>query len=179
MVDIQKLANFVKPFYANNDVMHDLSHAVRILKAARMLAEDFKDDVDLDLVVFGSYFHGMILEHGAAIEEFLKSLSMPEKKIHLVTEVARESLKEEVPKTLEGKILHDAHLIEGGKTFMVVKSLVTGSMRGQSLDETIEYVENNVIGKFSCHLPRSQKIYYEKEQFARSFLAQLKKDIAP
>jgi uncharacterized protein len=142
-----------------------------------MLAKDYQSNVDMDLIVFGSYFHGMIAEHEVEIAEFLKSSSLSEDRIRLVIRVAKESLKEEVPKMLEGKIAHDAHLVEGGKTFMVVKSLVTGSLRGQSLEETIEYLENSVIGKFNCYLPRSQKIYAEKERFARRFLVQLKKDI--
>ena len=166
------------PFYANEDIMHNLSHALRILKAARMLVQDYRDKVDLDLVVWGSYFHGMVNDQRAEIEGFLKSLNLSEQKIRLIVGVSWQSLKEEVPEMLEGKIVHDAHLIEGGKTFMIVKSLVTGSLRKQTLDETMEYLENNVIGKFHCYLPRSKKIYAEKEKFTRHFLTQLKEDLA-
>jgi len=38
---------------------------------------------------------------------------------------------------MEGKILHDAHMIEGGKIYLIVKSLITGSVRGQTLEQTI------------------------------------------
>lgn len=34
-------------------------------------------------------------------------------------------------------------MIEGGKTYLIVKSLITGSVRGQ----TIKYIEDNVLGK--------------------------------
>lgn len=178
-MEIEKLERFVEPFYKNEDIMHDLSHVLRIHRAAKMLAKPYGGKVDLDIVVFGSYFHGMIAQHGAEIARYLKSLDLPEEKIHLVMKVSSESLKEEVPQTLEGKIVHDAHLIEGGKTFMIVKSLITGALRRQTLEETIEFLESSVIGKFHCYLPQSQRIYAGKERFAKSFLAQLKGDIAP
>jgi len=177
MIDITELEDFVRPLYGKNDEMHDLSHAVRILRAAKMLARDYASKIDLDLVVFGSYFHGLVVDHGGEIAGFLKSLNLSEERAHLAMKVTRESLKEEVPETLEGKIVHDAHLIEGGRTFMVVKSLVTGSLRGQTLEETIEYVEKSVIGRFSCYLPRSQEIYAEKERFAEDFFEQLRRDL--
>jgi uncharacterized protein len=179
VIDVQELENFVRPFYVNDDTMHDISHARRILKAAKKLARYYQTSVDIDLLIFACYFHGMIIKYENEIAEFLKALNLPEKRIHLALKVSWESLKEKVPETLEGKIVHDAHLIEGGKTFMVVKSLVTGSLRGQTLEETIEYLENNVIGRFNCYLPRAQKIYAEKERFAKNFLSQLKKDLAP
>jgi uncharacterized protein len=161
MIDIRRVIEFVKPFYENNDIMHDLSHALRVLKAAKMLAEDYQSNVDLDLVVFGSCFHGMISEHETEIVEFLKSLDLSEKKVPAVTKVSWESLKEQVPESLEGKIVHVAHLIEGGKTFMIVKSLTTGSLRSQTLKETIEYLENSVIGKniiATFHDPRKSTL---------------------
>ncbi len=178
MMDIQKLEKFVKPFYINEDMMHDFSHVLRIIKAAKMLTKRYRSKVEPDLIAFGSYFHGMIFQHEAEIAEFLKSLHLPEEKAHLVIKISWESLKEKVPETLEGKIVHDANLIEGGKTFIIVKSLITGSLKGQTLEETIGYLENSIIGKFSCYLPQSQEIYAKKETFAKNFLVQLKKDIA-
>ncbi len=89
-----------------------------------------------------------------------------------------ESHKEAEPKTIEGKILHDAHLIEGGKTFMIVKSLITGALRGQTLQETIEYIEKNLLGKFRCYLPEAQKLYKEKEKFTQEFLKELKTSLS-
>jgi uncharacterized protein len=103
----------------------------------------------------------MISEHETEIVEFLKSLDLSEKKVPAVTKVSWESLKEQVPESLEGKIVHVAHLIEGGKTFMIVKSLTTGSLRSQTLKETIEYLENSVIGKniiATFHDPRKSTL---------------------
>ncbi len=33
--------------------------------------------------------------------------------------------------------MHDAHVLEGGKTYLIVKTLITGSVRGQSLVDTL------------------------------------------
>jgi uncharacterized protein len=42
-------------------------------------------------------------------------------------------------------LLHDAHLIKGGKDYLMIKSLVTGVERGQTLEETIQYMKKNII----------------------------------
>jgi uncharacterized protein len=179
MIDIEDLEKFVTPFYANTDIMHGLPHIVRILKAAKTLTKNYEGKIDSDLIVLGSYFHGMIAQNDSEITRYLTSKDLPKEMVNRVLKVTWESLKEEVPETLEGKIVHDAHLIEGGKTFIIVKSLITGSIIGQTLEETIEHIENNVLGKFKCYLPESQRIYAKKEAFAATFLKQLKKDLAP
>lgn len=58
---------------------------------------------------------------------------MNEEDIEVIIKVAWESQRPEIPETLEGKILHDAHVLEGGKTYTVVKTLITGSVRGSRL----------------------------------------------
>ena len=57
--------------------------------------------------------------------------------------IAWESQRSEIPETIERKILHDAHVLEGGKTYLIVKTLITGSVRGQSLLDTLKYMEKN------------------------------------
>ncbi|WP_346870910.1 hypothetical protein [Clostridium sp. UBA5119] len=45
--------------------------------------------------------------------------------IKKIINASRESQRDEEVITLEGKILHDAHMIEDGKTYLIVKSLIT------------------------------------------------------
>lgn len=104
----------------------------------------------------------------------LKAKGLSQDKIDKVVQIAWESQKESKPETVEGTILHDAHLIEGGKTFLITKSLVTGGARGQTLNETISYIEQNILGEFKCYLPEAQKIYEDKEEFAKGFITDLK-----
>lgn len=60
--------------------------------------------------------------------------------------------------SIEGKILHDAHMIESRNTFLIVKSLITGLVRGQTLEEMIEYIEKNILGKGQCYLAEAKKM---------------------
>jgi len=79
---------------------------------------------------------------------------------------------------LEGKILHDAHIIEGGKSYLITKCLITGSVRGQSLLETIDYIETNIIDKAVCYLPETIPLLHEANLFTRKFIADLKEGIS-
>jgi len=126
----EELKKFVKPYYDAKDMMHDFSHILRILREAEKLAENY--NVDKELLTYGAYLHGIVPKHEKAAKRFLKKQGLPEQRIKQIIQVALESHKEAEPKTIEGKILHDAHLIEGGKTFMIVKSLITGALRGQT-----------------------------------------------
>jgi uncharacterized protein len=74
-------------------------------------------------------------------------------------------------------ILHDAHLIEDGRTFLAVKSLVTGLQRGDTLLDIINYFEKEIDGWFECYLPETSRLYSEKEEFARRFFRDLKKNL--
>lgn len=78
---------------------------------------------------------------------------------------------------MEGRILHDAHMIEGGRTYFIVKSLITGSVRGQTLEQTIDYIENNILDKGLCYLPEAQEIYDEQQAFAKDFIVSLKEGL--
>lgn len=177
MLTIKEIEDFVKPFYKGKDIVHNLSHIRRILKTAKMLMKHYENEIDKDLIVYGAYFHGIIYEKEKQIYKFLKSQGLPDKKINKILQVSWESQKEKIPETLEGKILHDAHLIEGGTTFLIVKSLITGTLRGQTLEETIEYIEKKILGKFTCYLPEAWDIYKKKEEFAKNFLKDLKENL--
>jgi uncharacterized protein len=85
-----------------------------------------------------------------------------------------ESQVNSIPRTLAGKIVHDAHLIEGGKTFLVVKSLITGTARGQSLEETLEYIAKNILHKGICYLPEAIEQYKQKQEYLQDFMESMR-----
>lgn len=180
--DIKKLENFVTPFYVNKDIMHDVSHIKRIIKLAKKLSKNYK--TNLLIICGGAYLHGFIKEPKLLKQttEYLISIGLTHKYVNKITQAARESQKNSIPKTIEGKILHDAHLIEGGKTFWITKILITGTARGQSFEETIKYIKHHLldtrfIGKFRCYLPEAQRLYRQKENFAVEFATDLIKNI--
>lgn len=132
---------------------------------------------DADILQYAAYFHGFIYNSEEEIIEWLKGQKHSKEMIDKVITAAWESQKDEAAQTLEGKILHDAHMIEGGKTYLIVKSLITGSDRGQTLEQTIEYIENNILGKGICYLPEAQTIYYQQQEFAKGFVKDLKEGL--
>jgi len=176
MISKEKLIEFVTPYYKNKDIMHDLSHIERVLKYVERLVKsiDYKVDIDIDILIYGAYFHGFIYNSEKNIIQWLQSQNMSRSMIKKIINASRESQKDEEAITIEGKILHDAHMIEGGKTYLIVKSLITGSVRGQTLEETIKYIEDNVLGKGTCYLPKAKMIYREQQEFAKAFIYDLK-----
>lgn len=177
MIDIEKVKEFVAPFYKDHDVMHDLSHIERMLWSAKKLMKNRDATIDAEAIGHAAYFHGLTDEHGDAIFKWLIANGVPEHKARLMIAIAEDSMKSAVPRTPEGTILHDAHMIEGGKTFLIVKSLITGSVRGQTLYQTIDYIEKNILDKGTCYLPEAKEIYKEEQAFAKQLLNDLKEGL--
>lgn len=169
------LIQFVTPLYAAKDEMHGMNHVRRLARDAATLAEG--DDVDKDMLLFGAYLHGIISTHERAIRAFLESLGLDQDYVARILKVTWESGKETTPKTNEGVYLHDAHLIEGGPAFGIAKCLITGTQRGQSLEETLGYIEKDLLGRFRCITPKAQALYEERERFTREFVAELRKNL--
>ncbi len=173
--EIIELQKFVKPFYENKDNMHNLFHINRILNLALKLSKNYK--IDKQLMIYGAYLHGINHHNPKEVLQFLKSQKLRNNKIKQILNIAEESHKENKPKTIEGTLLHDAHLLEGGKTFIVVKTLLVGAERKRSLEDTIRFMEKNIFGKYKCYLPQAQKIFLKKEKYAREFVIELKKGL--
>lgn len=177
MIDIRVLEDFVKPYYENKDIMHNLSHIERVLKYVNKLVIQGKYEVDIDILTYSAYFHGCIYCDEEKIVNWLKDKDISVNKINQIIKTAWESQKNSNPETLEGKVLHDAHMIEGGKNYLIVKSLITGSVRGQTLDETVKYIEDNILGKGTCYLSESIEIYKQQQEFAKEFIKDLKEGL--
>jgi uncharacterized protein len=175
MTLVKEVEIFVQPYYEGKDLMHNFSHIERVLKLAKRIAKNYQ--IDNELLVVGAYFHGVIQLDENEVVNFLRTQNTDEERIKKIVQVAWDSQKDSDSSLIEGKILHDAHLLEGGKTFLITKSLITGTARGQSLIETVAYIEENLLGKFECLLPETQKEYEEKETFTQEFLNDLKRNI--
>ena len=167
--------DFVRPEYAGKDFMHDLTHIHRVYALALELGA--RHPHDAETLLAGAYFHGIVYTREAAIRDFLTAHGIAPERIEGMLRVARESQKDEAADTIEGRLLHDAHLLEGGRTFLITKSLVVGTLRGQTLDQTIRYIEERVLGQFQCYLPETQARYADHEQFAADYLADLKRHL--
>lgn len=174
MIDQENLKQFLIPLYKSKDIMHDLSHIKRVIVTLNSLLEKVQVEVDYEATVLGTYFHGVVLTEEDKIVQWLKSNGYSEEKTRHILQIAHESQKSSRAESLEGKLVHDAHMIECGKAFLITKCLITGSLRGQTLEETIEYVERNIIGKGSCYTKEAQRIYNEAQAYAGELIEELK-----
>ena len=141
------LLEFVKPYYIDKDIMHNMWHIELVKKMINRILSVSNYKVDEVCLTLATYFHGFIYKDEEKIKEWMMAQNYEDEIIYKTIKIAWESQRSEVPETLEGKILHDAHVLEGVTTYLIVKTLITGSVRGQSLTDTLDYMQNNVLNK--------------------------------
>lgn len=173
----EKIREFSEPYYADKDIMHNMWHIDLVHKWLDKLIDDYKYDVDYNALLPALYFHGFIYSDQEKIEKWLADNGLNSPEIQKIVRIAWESQRPETPETLEGKLLHDAHVLEGGKTYMVVKTLITGSVRGQSLEQTLDFMKNSVLNQNKCFLPETRKLCGEMNDYTNRFYDDLIKGI--
>ena len=169
MINEKELIEFVKPYYKDKDIMHNMWHIELVKKAIDKILKNSNYNIDYDNIIIAMYFHGFIYSDEDKIRAWLKKQNCEATKIEKIIEIAWESQRSEIPKTIEGKILHDAHVLEGGKNYLIVKTLITGSVRGQSLQKTLDYMKNNVLNKNKCYLPETIPLCNEMNEATQKF----------
>lgn len=173
LVEREKIEEFIKEYYENKDIMHNMWHIELVRRTINKILKQTEYDVDKDLIETAMYFHGFIYLEEEKIRNWLQVNGVNEKEIEKVIQVSLESQRTEKPKTLEGKILHDAHVLEGGANYTIVKTLITGSVRGQSLEETLDFMKENVLNKNKCYLPETIKMCDEMNKKTNEFYHEL------
>jgi uncharacterized protein len=68
-------------------------------------------------------------------------------------------------------------VLEGGKTYTVVKTLITGSLRGQSPEETLSFMKEHVLGANHWCLPETIELCNEMNEYTESFYRELSEGI--
>ena len=173
----RSLLEFVEPYYADKDIMHNMWHIGLVKKMVSKILSSSSYEVDEDCLELATYFHGFIYRDEDKIRQWMQEQGYDEEMISKTVKIAWESQRSEVPETIEGKILHDAHVLEGGKTYVVVKTLITGSVRGQALLDTLDFMEKNVLDKNMCYLPETIPLCEEMNKYTNSFFEELTKEI--
>ncbi len=175
------LEEFVRPFYSPRDTLHGLPHLRRLLKKARYLAQRQPAAADMAVLAYAAYLYGLIYQEETRIQRFLQGRLLTPPQIERILQAARETHGEAFPAaqgdsqalTLEGMILHDARLLEGGRTYLIASALMLGAARGATIEEIVATIEEQTIGRVRCYLPEAQRLYADKEAFARAFLDDL------
>ena len=178
MPDEQALLEFVEPYYADKDIMHNMWHIELVKKMVSKILDGSSYEVDKVSLELATYFHGFIYKDEEKIRQWMRMQGYDEDMIFKTVKIAWESQRSEVPETIEGKILHDAHVLEGGKTYVVVKTLITGSVRGQSLADTLDFMEKNVLNKNMCYLPETIPMCDEMNAYTNRFFKDLTEGIS-
>ncbi len=173
MIDKNALIEFARPYYSDKDIMHNMWHIELVLKMVSKIVSNSNYQVDEDALLLATYFHGFIWNDENAIVQWMKNQNYSDEMISKTIKVAWESQRMEIPETIEGKILHDAHVLEGGKTYTIVKTLITGSVRGQSLVETLDFMKENVLDKNKCYLPETIPLCDEMNEYTNAFFDNL------
>lgn len=176
-MDSAKLREFAAPYYEKKDIMHNMWHIELTERWMERIIRLGGYEVDEEALRCALYFHGFVWSDEAAIRAWLGEQGMEKSRVELIVKIAWESQRSEIPETTEGKILHDAHVLEGGKTYLVVKTLITGSVRGQSLQDTVEYMKKNVLDANRCYLPETTGLCDEMNEYARRFVCELEAGI--
>ncbi len=150
--DIYGISGFVEHLYAAKDTMHDWSHIVRCFAAVEQIIRHNTLRCNYPLLVAGLILHGIIYEkeNEVCITDFLMTRASSAEETARIVHIAWDSQKDSRPETLEGGILHDAHLLEGDENFIITKTLITGTARGQKLDQTVKYFFDNVMNFKPC-----------------------------
>lgn len=169
MIDRDELRKFIEPYYVDKDIMHNMWHIELVEKQMNRIIQLGQYDINREYLSLALAFHGFIYKDETKIKKWLKNNGYSQDDIKCIVKIAWESQRPETPKTLEGKILHDAHVLEGGKTYTVVKTLITGSVRGQSLTETLDFMKKNVLGANKCYLPETKVLCDEMNVFTKEF----------
>lgn len=178
MINMEALLEFVEPYYIDKDIMHNMWHIELVKRKMENIISLGKYKVDMESLILATYFHGFIYNAENEIRHWLKAQQYTDEMIERTVMIAWESQRSEVPKTIEGQILHDAHVLEGGKTYLAVKTLITGSVRGQSLLQTLDYMEKNVLYKNKCYLPETIPLCDEMNEFTVEFYRELLEGIS-
>ena len=158
--------------------MHNMWHIELVKKMVNKILSISNYEVDKECLTLAIYFHGFIYKEEEKIKQWLIAQNYADEMIKKILQIAWESQRSEIPETLEGKILHDAHVLEGGKTYLIVKTLVTGSVRGQSLLDTLSYMKKNVLDKNSCYLPETIPLCEEMNKYTNTFFEELTEGIS-
>jgi len=175
--DVYRLRDFTKPLYDIKDTMHDWSHINRCFLAVQRVIQVNSQQCDMMALIGGLVLHGVIYEEGmdARVNEFLSD-KVSGSEIAKIILVSWDSQKESRPETLEGGILHDAHLLEGDDNFLITKTLVTGTARGQKLNQTVKFFFEHVATLKPLYYFDTTKSEYENRlNRAKKFFSSLRR----
>lgn len=155
---INDLANFVAPFYDKKDILHNNAHTKRLVKMVNRIIEKegCRNTVRYDNVICAAYLHVMVKTESETALEWLMSHGVSEPQARDIIDIARRGQRDGRPDSLESKILHDAFILEGGKSYAMTRYLIYGYKNNLGIEKTLSYIENTILPSLRCYLPWTQ-----------------------
>lgn len=176
---ISDLSAFVAPYYDKKDVLHNNEHTKRLIKMVDRIIEKggYKNDIAYDNIICAAYLHVMVKTDEALALRWLKEQGIGSSHAEDIVEIAKRAQRDARPNTLESKILHDANILEGGKSYFAVRYIIYGNYNGISIKRMLDNIENTIIPSLRCYLPVTQEMFEESKAYALNFVEQLREDI--
>lgn len=134
---MKQIMEFSKKFYDSLDFAHNIEHGNRVVKNAKIIAEN--EGGDLFLIEAGAWlhqFHNNIDE----VNNFIKNLSIDEEqkvKLYEIVKCRPEYIEDE--SLLESKIVYDADAIEVLSTYGMVREIICNAKcRNKEWEKAVE-----------------------------------------
>ncbi|MBB6215529.1 hypothetical protein HNQ80_001618 [Anaerosolibacter carboniphilus] len=97
-MDLSSLKAFCNPYYADKDIMHNLSHIERVLRLALDMVDKGNYDAKRHILIYAAYFHGFIYDYESEIIFWLRKQDLPQDEIDHVVKAAGNRRKVVSPK---------------------------------------------------------------------------------
>lgn len=179
IMTINDLAQFVAPYYEKNDILHNYRHTKRLVKMVNTIIENggYKNEVRYDNVICAAYLHAMVKHEEERALSWLMEHGVSEPQAEDIIDIAKRGQREGRPNSLESRILHDAYILEGGKSYAMTRYLIYGYKNNLGIDKTLTYIENSIVPSLRCHLPYTQEKLEEYKAFVLRNVQQMRKEL--
>lgn len=173
--------DFVKSFYAGMNPAHGLPHIVRILRRLDRFSAGIMPAPREEYLYFLSCFHGLagLLRDNQGFHSrsraYLEQLGWQDYEIDEAFEMLERHI--ENPKTVEEGIVHDCNCVEEVGALGIVKAFSVGASRGESFEETADFIENRYINTIVFRTPAGTRIGQERKAFTRDFIRRLRSEL--
>ena len=97
------LLEFVRPYYIDKDIMHNMLHIELVQKMVDKILSNSDYSVNEECLKLATYFHGFIYMDEEKIKQWMIAQNYNEEMISKTIQIAWESQRSEIPETIEGK----------------------------------------------------------------------------
>ena len=112
------IIEFIEPFLKDFSPLHDLSHIKRLRYISGILCDEMQIwKEDKEKISLSWYFHNLNDEQSYRLFKFLQSFGYEEYQAKEIQLLEKYHSKNMMPSSMSQKIVHDAHLVEGGPYF--------------------------------------------------------------